>query len=163
MRTVAVAIAFATSTVALSSCAQTSSAKDASAGPCAAHVVVSAIPSWARGGFSDPNRHMHFEVGRDGKIVALLWAYPLLSPPPTTHNNKILWVSHIQTNGSALQIGAQRMTGSKPVGPAVYRHVAGGPGPSIIDLPVSGCWRLDLRWSGQRDSLDLDYAANHGT
>ena len=40
------------------------------------------------------------------------------------------------------------------------RTVAGGPGPSIINLPASGCWRLTLRWSGRADSLDLAYAAN---
>jgi hypothetical protein len=104
---------------------------------------------------------MRFEVGRRGEIVALLFAYPLLSPPPATHNNKILWVSRAPTNGSALLISAQRMTGSKPVGRAMHRQVAGGPGPSIINLPVAGCWRLDLHWSGQRDSLDIDYVANH--
>jgi hypothetical protein len=106
---------------------------------------------------------MDFEIGRHGEVVALLWAYPLLSPPPTTHNNKILWVSRLTTNGSTLLISAQRMTGSKPVGQAVHRQVAGGPGPSIIDLPMAGCWRLDLQWSGQRDSLDLDYVGNHAT
>jgi hypothetical protein len=42
----------------------------------------------------------------------------------------------------------------------VSRTVLGGPGPSIINLPASGCWRLTLRWSGRVDSLDLDYAPN---
>jgi hypothetical protein len=106
---------------------------------------------------------MPFEIGRRGEIVALLWADPLLAPPPTTHNNKILWVSQMPTNGSALLISAQRMTGAKPVGGAVHRQVAGGPGPSIINLPVAGCWRLDLHWSGQSDSLDVDYVPNRAT
>jgi hypothetical protein len=126
-------------------------------------MVDGVIPSWARAGFSDPNPRMRFEVGRRGETVALLWAYPLLSPPPTTHSNKILWVSHTPTNGSALLITAQRMTGAKPVGGAVHRQVVGGPGPSIINLPVTGCWRLDLSWSGQRDSLDIDYVGNQAT
>jgi hypothetical protein len=52
------------------------------------------------------------------------------------------------------------MHGTHPLGTPVSRTVTGGPGPSIIDLPASGCWRLMLRWSGRVDSLDLDYAAN---
>jgi len=37
--------------------------------------------------------------------------------------------------------------------------VPGGPGPSIIDLPVSGCWTLHLRWPGYADELKLRYVA----
>ena len=33
----------------------------------------------------------------------------------------------------------------------------GGPGPSIVDLPTAGCWRITASWSGQRDRLELDY------
>src|SRR6478609_4140026 len=89
------------------------------------------------------------------------WVFPLLSPPPRTHNNKILWVSRVTLRpGSDLRIAAQRMHGTHPLGTSVSRTVTGGPGPSIIDLPASGCWRLTLRWSGRVDSLDLDYAAN---
>jgi hypothetical protein len=36
--------------------------------------------------------------------------------------------------------------------------VRGGPGPSGINLPAPGCWRLALRWSGRTDELDLQYA-----
>jgi hypothetical protein len=36
----------------------------------------------------------------------------------------------------------------------------GGPGPSIVNLPSPGCWKLTLRWSGRVDTLDLEYAAN---
>jgi hypothetical protein len=40
----------------------------------------------------------------------------------------------------------------------VQRTVAGGPGPSIVDLPAPGCWRLTLRWAGRADQVDLAYA-----
>ena len=94
-----------------------------------------------------------------GKLTAILWADPLLSPPPKDHSNKILWVS--PTNSSSdLRISAQRMIGSTKVGSLVGRKVIGGPGPSIINLPTAGCWRFTLRWSGQLDTLDLTYAAN---
>jgi len=36
----------------------------------------------------------------------------------------------------------------------------GGPGPSIINLPVAGCWRFRLRWSGRTDTIDLRFVAN---
>jgi len=36
---------------------------------------------------------------------------------------------------------------------------SGGPGPSIVDVPAPGCWRLTLSWSARRDSLDLQYRA----
>ena len=128
---------------------------------CASQVKTDVLPKWARGGFSDPRPRMPYELGRGGNIAALVWGFPLFSPPPRTHSNKILWVSRITTQpGSNLRIAAQRMRGTHPVGAAVSRTVAGGPGPSIINLPASGCWRLTLRWSGRVDSLDLDYVAN---
>jgi hypothetical protein len=128
---------------------------------CASQVRTGVLPQWARGGFSDPKPQMPYELGRGGNIAALVWGFPLLSPPPRTHNNKILWVSRVSTQpGSNLRIAAQRMQGTHPVGAPVSRTVAGGPGPSIINLPASGCWRLTLRWSGRVDSLDLAYAAN---
>ena len=128
---------------------------------CASEVRTGVLPQWARAGFSDPRPRMPYEVGRGGDIAALVWGFPLLSPPPRTHNNKILWVSRVTTRPSSnLRIAAQRMQGTRPIGTPVSRTVNGGPGPSIIDLPKSGCWRLTLRWSGRVDSLDLDCVAN---
>jgi hypothetical protein len=104
---------------------------------------------------------MPYSLGSAGKIAALLWANPLLAPPSKNYNNKILWVSHQSAlPGSDLQISAQRMIGSKPLGAPVARRVMGGPGPSIIDLPAAGCWRFRLRWSGRADTIDLRYVAN---
>jgi hypothetical protein len=129
---------------------------------CQPRVVDGVIPSWAQAGFHPPDQRMPFEIGTHGYIAALLWAYPLLAPPPTTHNNKILWVPDVSNSGAPLIISAQRMIGSVPIGQPARRTVAGGPGPSIINLPVAGCWRLELRWSGHRDTLDLDYQRNPG-
>jgi hypothetical protein len=101
---------------------------------------------------------MPYALGASDRIAAVVFGYPLLSPPGKTRNNKILWVSHAPTRPlSDLSIRAQRMSGSRPVGPVVTRTVTGGPGPSIIDLPAAGCWRLALTWSGRHDTLDLRY------
>ncbi len=102
---------------------------------------------------------MPYELGRAGKIAAILWADPLRFPPPRDHNNKILWVSRRNPSspGFALWIQAQQMIGTRTVGRPVSRVVAGGPGPSIINLPAAGCWRISLAWSGRTDTLDLQY------
>jgi len=56
-----------------------------------------------------------------------------------------------------LRIRAQRMHGDRPVGEHLVRVIDGGPGPSYLNLPTHGCWRLTLRWSGRSDELDLDF------
>jgi hypothetical protein len=140
-----------------------SSSTVSSAASCAARVVDGVLPSWARAGFSESKPRMRYELGTDHEIAAILWADPLLAPPSATYTNKILWVSHVSTNGSPLLISAQRMNGSQPVGQALRRRVTGGPGPSIINLPAAGCWRFNLRWSGHHDLLDVDYVANPAT
>ena len=129
-----------------------------SVAPCRAVVTHGVIPSWARAGFSDPRPRGAQVLGRAGRIDALLFGDPLYVPPLVNRSNKILWVSRRPVGGtSTLRIAAQRMQGTRRIGAPVARSVAGGPGPSIIDLPAAGCWRLSLSWSGQHDSVDLTY------
>ena len=126
--------------------------------PCRSQAHVAVLPPWARAGFSERRPRMPFALGRSGRIAAILWG-PLDSPPAADHTNKILWVSHapVAGAGSDLRIEAQRMAGTKQLGAPVNRRVMGGPGPSIVNLPAAGCWRLTLRWSGLTDHLDLVY------
>jgi hypothetical protein len=144
----------------LASCGAT---KRSAVKACAPNVDNGVIPSWARAGFPERNPTMHYELGTSHEIVALLFAFPLQSPAPASHNNKILWVSRQPVPGTALIIRAQRMVGTERLGAAVQRQVAGGPGPSIINLPAAGCWSLDLHWSGHSDHLDLSYATSPGS
>jgi hypothetical protein len=116
------------------------------------------LPSWARTGFSDPRPRMPHVLGRSGEIAAIVFGYPLLSPPSETRANKILWVSRSPIKPSdKLRIRAQRMRGDRAVGRHVVRVIVGGPGPSYLNLPARGCWRLSLQWSGRSDELDLDF------
>ena len=125
---------------------------------CQAHVPLRLLPMWARAGFSGPKPRMPYVLGKDGKIAAIQWADPLVSPPSGRYNNKILWVTRRPSApGSDLQISAQRLVGNTLVGRPVHRTVTGGPGPSIVNLPSAGCWQLRLRWSGRSDTLDLRY------
>lgn len=140
----------------------TSFAATAAASPaapaCHPDVEKGTLPLWARGGFHPPTTRIAHVLGRSGEIVAILFAYPLQTPPPVTHSNKILWVSRLPVNSlTNLRIDARRLNGTRPLGKPVQRIVRGGPGPSIINLPRAGCWRLSLHWADHSDSLDLQY------
>ena len=129
-----------------------------SAMPCKPHVSHGVLPTWARTGFSAPRPRLPHSIARRGRIAALYFGFPLTAPPRKDVANKILWVSHVgQRPGGDLLIRAQRMRGRRLLGAPVRRRVAGGPGPSGIDLPRAGCWRLGLRWSGHTDRLDVRY------
>lgn len=126
-------------------------------GACRSLVRVGVLPVWARAGFSPPRLKVAYTLGANGRIAAIPFT-PLDSPPAAGHNNKILWASRVQsTYGHPLRISAQQMNGTKQLGTPVSRTVPGHPGPSIINLPAPGCWRLTLRWSGHTDQLDLQY------
>ena|SRR5690242_13088267 len=135
-------------------------ARPAAVSACAPALSFGVLPAWARGGFSSPEPRMPHALGRRGQIVAVVFGYPLLSPPSGVRANKILWVTRTPPIGrSNLRITAQRMTGDRDIGSPVQRTVDYGPGPSIVDLPAAGCWRLTLRWSGKVESMDLRYRA----
>lgn len=126
---------------------------------CHAQISHSVIPVWARAGFSGPHPRIPYVLGRSGRIVAILFGYPLRSPVAPHRNNKILWVSRTPpTKPTALWIRAQRMVGGQPIGAPVEHVVQGGPGPSYVDVLQPGCWRLTLSWAGRRDNLDLAYS-----
>jgi hypothetical protein len=118
------------------------------------------LPAWARTGFSDPRPRIPHALGRSGRIAAILFG-DLVSPPHKDSGNKILWVSRDPVKAmSDLRISAQRVEDGRPVGRAVRRVVVGGPGPSGIDMPAAGCWRMTLRWSGRTDELELAYRSS---
>ena len=124
--------------------------------PCVSPVDRGAIPVWARTGFSERVPRMAHVRSRDGQIVAVLFGDPLTAPARPKLANKILWVARLPYAGRAtLRIRAQRMVGHRLVGRPVARSLEVGP--SILDLPAAGCWRLTLHWSNRTDTLDLRY------
>jgi hypothetical protein len=142
--------------------ANTTVPRPAAAGACASAVAYGSLPIWARSGFQPPSVAMPYVLGARGDIVAVLWARhdPLVTPTPPDRANKILWVSKLPFSaGSSLQITTRQLIGGTAVGPVQRRSVAGGPGPSTIDMPTAGCWQFTLRWSGHTDTVDLPYAA----
>ena len=113
-----------------------SSARAGSSVPaCHSAVHHGVLPTWARTGFSDPRPRLPHVIGRSGEIAALVFGYPLRSPPDKDRGNKILWVSRRAVKPlSDLRIRAQRMEGRRRVGRPVTRVVVGGPGP-VGDRP----------------------------
>ncbi|MFF0152889.1 hypothetical protein [Micromonospora sp. NPDC005203] len=117
------------------------------------------LPDWADAGFHGTSRGPHV-FGAKGDIVAVLFAHPLRLVRSDGSNNKILWVARAATTSAdptapATLVITATLDGTDT---RVTREVAGGPGPSIIDMPQAGCWHLDLRWSGHTDTMDLVYA-----
>ena len=97
-------------------------------------------------------------LGEAGNIVAILWASrdALHSPPLQDRTNKVLWVSRLPLAGPAPLVIKATLAGSARTATV---SVPGGSGPSVIDLPTSGCWTFHLRWSGHTDEPKLRYVA----
>lgn len=128
---------------------------------CSPGVRTAVLPPWARSGFSEPQPRSAQALGQSGEILAIPFSDHLQSPPAKGVSNKILWVSRLPVGpGSNLRIAAQRMVGTAKIGAPVARIVLGGPGPSIINVPFPGCWRVSLHWSGHSYSVDLRYEAH---
>ncbi|MFI6781320.1 hypothetical protein [Micromonospora sp. NPDC050276] len=148
----------ATTATAATTIATTASAANAATG-CDSRVETGSLPDWADAGFHGDARIAHV-FGAKGDIVAVLFANPLRHVRKDGSNNKILWVARASTTSpdpaapTTLVITAT-LDGTDT---RVTREVAGGPGPSTIDMPQAGCWHLDLRWSGHTDTIDLVYA-----
>lgn len=129
------------------------------AGGCRSLVRARVLPVWARAGFSPSRQRVPYTLGAKGLILAIPFG-PLDSPPAAGVHNKILWVARVENRAarSSLAISAQRMSGTKRLGRPMHQTVAPGPGPSYVNAPAPGCWRLTLRWQGHTDQLDLRYS-----
>jgi hypothetical protein len=98
-------------------------------------------------------------IGDKGEIAAVLFGYPYHAPAAKGRANKILWVAK-DAQGAADLGPDDRLTikaslaGTHEV---ATRSVAGGPGPSLVDMPKPGCWNFSLSWPGHSDSLDIEY------
>ncbi len=122
-------------------------------GDCAHEPTPKELPTWARAGFTDGAR-MRYVIGDSGQIAAVLFGHPLSAPPSDDHNNKILWrPRHVDGPSGPLTITGI-LDGTDIT---VTRTLRNGPGPSIVDLPRPGCWRLTLSWDGYVDTLAVHY------
>ncbi|WP_432839706.1 hypothetical protein [Dactylosporangium sp. CA-092794] len=120
---------------------------------CGSPVDTGPLPDWARAGFSGDPSVPHV-LGDRGTITAVLFGSPLTAARTDGKANKILWVAKESYPPGDLTISAALDGTATTAGDTVE----GGPGPSIVDLPRPGCWRLTLTWPGHADTLDLTYA-----
>jgi hypothetical protein len=129
-------------------------------GSCHPAVTPGLLPTWARRGFTGEASIRHI-VGDNGQIAAVLFGYPYHAPAAKDSANKILWVAKDAEGAAGLGPDAHlvikaRLSGTDEV---VSRSIAGGPGPSLVDMPKPGCWKLSLSWPGHSDTLDIEYLA----
>ncbi len=122
-----------------------------SAAGCAADVAPAPLPGWARGGFSPPDQAVPFVVGERGTILGVLFGQPFSSPAAPDRGNKILWVTRDPHPAGPLTITAALD------GAVTTLEVPEGPGPSLVDLPTPGCWRLTLAWPDHTDRVAVAY------
>jgi hypothetical protein len=97
--------------------------------------------------------------GHKGDVAAYLFGYPLRAGHPQDRANKILWVVRLPRDGSDLTISGHPLGAPAP---RVTQHEPpdSSPGeiyPSIVDVPVPGCWRFALDWHGHEDTVELPY------
>jgi len=124
--------------------------------PCVTKIEAGALPEWARTGFTGDGSGNPHVLSKNGDMLGVLFGNPLRATPAADHDNKILWVSKPPiTMPSDFAIVAS-LTGT---GETYRPKVDPAPGPSIIDLPRAGCWRLTLSWSGHVDTMDLTYSS----
>ena len=124
--------------------------------PCHSEVTRAVLPEWARTGFSDPKPVMPFVTSASGNLVGIMFGDQLSSPPRQNESNKVLWVWKVMPNPMDIKATA-RLDGT---GPATTQGLPTPlAGPSYVDLPAVGCWRLDLTWPGGSDSVDLQAKA----
>lgn len=113
--------------------------------------VSAALPPWARAGFNNPEGPVPHLAGTRRRIVAVPFGWPLRVHQPAGRDNKILWIAKAPTG--PLHIVATEQSS----GETATRELRDGPGPSIVDMPKAGCWRLVLSWADQHDELFIRY------
>jgi len=119
-------------------------------------------PAWS-GRATDANtpRSYPFAVSDQGNAAAFLFGYPLTAPSRPNMSNKILWVVRTPNGGQPLIITARHLGASRPVVRAQLSadSVPAEIYPSIIDVPVPGCWDFTLQWLHGSATVNLQYTA----
>ena len=117
-------------------------------------------PPWVTG----PPKGLRYAEDPNGVVAAFLFGDPLRAGSPTNPSNKILWALRPSLAGSEvtltlLPVSPQSRSPSR--GPIVQQlWPAASPSwayPSIVDVPVAGCWRFSLHWAHGDAVLYLPY------
>jgi hypothetical protein len=103
---------------------------------------------------------MHYVMSREGNLVGMLFADPLVAPPRPAPgpNNKVLWISKVSREGQPLRLTLTPSGGGAAV--TVEQPADSSPGeiyPSIVDVPEAGCWTVSAQWGANRATFELNY------
>jgi hypothetical protein len=102
---------------------------------------------------------MRYVMSHEGNLVGVFFGENLVAPARTQGaQNKILWISSVPRDGSALTLTLTPQSGGAPV--TVTQPANSSPGeiyPSIVDVPRTGCWSVVAEWAGHRATLELPY------
>ncbi len=118
---------------------------------CDGRPITGVLPVWARAGFGAHEPVMPYVRSRSGRVLGILfgsWS-PGENGRPRT---KILWVWDDGPSAASLRVSAQR----DGVGAVVTEGLPEPYGPSITELPTSGCWRLTFSSPTWSDTIDVD-------
>jgi hypothetical protein len=116
-------------------------------------------PRWTAAAWSDssPGFSVPYSLASGDAAAAFFFAPRLRAGQPSNPSNKVLWVVRFPRNGQPLEITAR--LGRNPARVVrISRPADSSPGeiyPSEVDLPQSGCWRLQLAWGSHRASIDV--------
>ena len=128
-------------------------------GPCVpAAVHHGAPPAWTAAAWSDsPGFRAPYALASGDAAAAFFFVPKLRAGHPSNPANKILWVVRFPRNGNPLVITAR--LGRDPAKVVrISRPADSSPGeiyPSYVDLPTTGCWRLQLAWGPHRANIDV--------
>jgi len=121
-------------------------------------VRVGGLPAWTAP--AGPPASLPYVVSAEGNLVGVLFGAPLQAPAATTgRTNKILWIVREARGGQPLMLTAHRIDGPGSE-VATTEEADSSPGeiyPSIVDVPVPGCWHVTARWNGNTATVDLQY------
>jgi hypothetical protein len=133
-----------------------SSERPAPVDRCAADTAHGDLPSWSAS--ARPPSGVRTAVAEEGDALAVVFGDPLRAGERHDGvNNKVLWVVREARDGKPLHITAT-LPGTPPV--EHTEPADSGPGeiyPSIVDVPVPGCWTMALDWNGHHATVALRY------
>ena len=132
-------------------------------GPCQPTTVRrQGAPAWTRVS-QVPEPPFPYAIASGAPVAAVFFSYPLRADLAPRTRNKILWVVGLRPKADVLVISARSAT--TPSRRLQVRAEVGGSGRvqrSLLQFPVSGCWRLMLRWEDHVGRLDVRVRPRHG-